>query len=113
VQLPGMDAAARLKGEGRLVELGTDDGHDTAKVRSHTELPVHSKSSAGNGFQVLDGPETTDVVATYDLADGSVLEATATTTATFRLTLEPPTGQAGDPIVGTLTISVRSITKRI
>jgi hypothetical protein len=112
VQLPGMDAAARLRGEGRLVELGTDGGHDTAKVHSHIELPVHSRSSAGNGFQVLDGPETTDLLATYDLADGSVLEATATTTATFHLTLEPPTGQPGTPILGTLTISVRSTTHR-
>jgi hypothetical protein len=112
VQLPGMDAAARLQGDGQLVELGVEDGHDTAKVRSRTQLPVHARSSADNGFQVLDGTQTTDVVATYDLADGSVLGATATTTATFRLTLEPPAGQPGTPIVGSLTIDVRSTTRR-
>ena len=113
VQLPGMDSAARLHGDGQLVELGVDDGRDTAKVRSRTQLPVRSRSSAANGVQVLDGTQSTDVVATYDLADGSVLEATATTTATFRLTLEPPAGQAGEPIVGTLTVAVRSTTRRI
>ncbi|MEY2465332.1 MAG: hypothetical protein QOH64_3470, partial [Acidimicrobiaceae bacterium] len=65
------------------------------------------------GFQVLDGTQSTDVVATYDLADGSVLEAAATTTATFRLTLEPPSGQTGSPIAGSLSISVRSTTRRL
>jgi hypothetical protein len=113
VQLPGMDTAARLHGDGQLVELGVEDGHDTAKVRSRTQLPVRSRTSADNGFQVLDGTQRTDVVATYDLADGSVLEATANTTATFRLTLEPPAGQPGEPIVGTLTVSVRSTTRRV
>jgi hypothetical protein len=113
VLLPGMDAAARLHGRGQLVELGVVDGHDTAKVRSSTQLPVRSRTSAGNGFQVLDGTQSTDVVATYDLADGSVLEATATTTATFRLTLEPPSGQTGSPIAGSLSISVRSTTRRL
>ena len=108
VQLAGMDAAATLRGNGRLVELGVVDGHDTATVASDTTLPLTSTSTSSEGVQTLTGTQHTSITLVYDLATGSVRRSTARTTGEFALVLAPPPGQPGEPIRGTLVVEVES-----
>lgn len=113
VKLPGMSEPARLTGEGRLIELAVVDGRDTATVRTTTALPVTSSTLDASGAQTLAGTERTEVRATYDLADGSVLSSTAVTSAAYDLTLGPPRGVGGLPLQGILMIEVRSSLRRL
>jgi hypothetical protein len=113
VQLPGMDAPARLSGEGRLVELGVVDGHDTATVTSSTTLPVTSRSTAANSSQTLSGTETTTITVVYDLADGAVRHSTSVTRGQFAVVLTPPTGDTTAPIAGRVSVEVRSTIDRV
>jgi hypothetical protein len=108
VQLAGMDAPAHLIGAGHLVELGVIDGHDTATVSSSTTLPLTSTTSTPEGVQQLRGTQTTTITVVYDLSNGAVRHSTAQTTGRFDVVLAPPTGQAGVPINGTLTVELRS-----
>ena len=55
--LLGDGAPTRLEGEGRLVELGVDDGHDTATVQSTTALGVSTRTEATTGTRALDGEQ--------------------------------------------------------
>ena len=103
----------RLRGEGRLVELGVEDGRDTATVETTARLPVSTTASSSSGTRDLDGEQVTEVEATYDLADGALLRAESVTIGTFYLVLGPPPGGAGDPCIGTLDVEVRSrVTRR-
>jgi hypothetical protein len=112
VQLPGMASPASLTGEGRLVELGVVDGHDTATVESSTSLPVSSTVTNANSVQMLTGVDTTSITVVYDLADGSVLHSTSDTKGTFSAELTPPEGRTGAPIQGTVSVDVRSDIRR-
>jgi hypothetical protein len=112
VRLETDGAPTRLRGEGRLVALGVEDGRDTATVESTTTLAVATTASTSSGTRDLEGAQTTEVVATYDLADGALLRAESVTVGTFDLVLGPPPGGAGDPCVGTLDVEVRSRVSR-
>ncbi|MEY2452838.1 MAG: hypothetical protein QOD92_2412 [Acidimicrobiaceae bacterium] len=112
VQLAGMDAPARLSGTGRLVQLGVVDGHKTATVSSTTTLPLTATSTTSDGVQTLTGTQTTTITVVYDLADGAVRHSTATTSASYDVMLNPPTGRAGAPIKGSLTVKLQSETRR-
>ena len=113
VQLVTGSEPSRLRGAGRLVELGVEDGRDTATVETTATLPVATSSSSSSGTRDLRGEQVTEVVATYDLADGTLLRAEAVTVGTFDLVLGPPPGGAGDPCIGTLEVEVRSrVTRR-
>ena len=103
----------RLEGDGRLVALGVEDGDDTATVTSHTRLPVATTTATAAGTRTLDGSQSSDVTATYDLADGGLRRAEAVTVGDFRLVLGPPEGGSGDPFEGTLTVEVRSTVTRV
>jgi len=106
VELP--EAGARLGGEGRLTELGVIDGADVATIVTRTVLPI---SSADEG-QTLDGSQVTESTARHDLADGSVLDAASVTKGEFDIVISPPEGQSGAPVEGSLTVEVRSETRR-
>ena len=112
VQLDTDGEPTRLRGEGRLVELGVEDGRDTATVETTATLPVATSASSSSGTRDLEGEQVTEVVATYDLADGALLRAESVTVGTFDLVLGPPPGGAGDPCVGTLSVEVRSRVSR-
>ncbi|MGH9242778.1 MAG: hypothetical protein ACRD29_00325 [Acidimicrobiales bacterium] len=112
VTLPNAEPA-RLRGEGRLSELGVIDGRDTATVMSETTLPIESTSPVGEGTQRLDGSQTTRSSVTYALADGGVLSAESTTAGEYAVTLLPPDGVGGPPVRGTLTVAVRSEVRRV
>jgi hypothetical protein len=112
VQLEQRGAPANLSGQGQLVELGVVDGRRTATVRSTTLLPVRTASGGAASSQVLDGVQRTDLLVTYDLADGAVASVVATTTGQYTLTVSPPNGSHGQPVVGDLEVVVRSTTTR-
>jgi len=110
--LPG-NADARLVGTGRLVELGLLDGRKVASTRAQTRLPVTSTAALRGNAVALDGTETTDGTATRDLADGAVERAATVTLGEFALTLAPAGDDRGSRVGGTLTIEVRSETRRV
>lgn len=103
----------QLRGGGRLVGLGVEDGRRVATVETTTTLPVSTSSSTADGTRRLDGEQVTDVIATYDLDDGALVRASSVTTGTFELVLGPPPGGGGDPCEGTLEVEVRSRVRRV
>lgn len=103
---------SRLRGEGRLVRLGVEDGRQTATVETSYRLPVRRNEVDTGGRLRLDGEQHTTATVTYDLADGVVRAARARTVATYRIALFPPIGTAGEPVPGTLELTIRSSTRR-
>ena len=107
VQLAG-SAATRLRGTGRLKRLGMVDGRRAATVDTTYSLPIRQQM----GDASMSGTATTAISATRAIADGAVVEVDAHTTGRFVLQLSPPAGVAGAPVPGTVSIEVRSTTRR-
>lgn len=105
-------APSRLQGSGRLVSFGVVDGRNVASIRSSTRLPVTTASALQGGQLALHGVERTVSTASRELADGAVEDASSTTAGSYEVMLTPSGGQA-TPVTGTLTIEVRSTTKRL
>jgi hypothetical protein len=110
--LPGADQT-RLQGSGRLVELRLVNGRKVASTSAVTRIPLTSSERVRRGILTLDGVATTETTAIRTLTDGAVEEATSVTRGSFDVTLAPPPGSPGDPLTGTLSIDVRSETRRI
>lgn len=111
LSLPG-SAPSRLRGSGRLVELGVIDGRDVGVVRSTTHVPVDRTTTVPEGRIRVDGTQTTTSTMRHALSDGSVVTASSVTRAAFAVTLAPPTGTAAAPVDGTLRVVVRSTVSR-
>ena len=108
VGLPGATGPARLSGSGRLTELGVVDGADVATVVTRTELPIESAA----GGQQLAGSQVTESTTRHDLSDGSVVDSSSVTHSQFDVVISPPEGRTGAPVTGTLSVEVRSTTRR-
>jgi len=104
--------AGRLTGTGRLVRVHQEGGRRLAVVTTTVDLPLRRRSSLPEGTLALDGRQTTRSTTTYDLADGTVVEARSTTHGEFDLRLEPPVGRDAPAVTGTLVLDVRSDTRR-
>jgi hypothetical protein len=104
---------SRLKGEGRLVDLGVVRGRKVATIESRYRLPVKRTTASGEATISLDGSQTTVVRTVRILADGAVESARAVTHATYAVVLTPPPGSSGAPVTGRLVIDVRSTTSRL
>lgn len=104
---------ARLVGSGRLVELSLVDGRKVASTRASTRLPLTSTAAVRGNAVALDGTETTEGTATRNIVDGAVERATTVTRADFGLVLAPAGDDRGSRVSGTLTIEVRSDTRRL
>jgi hypothetical protein len=102
---------ARLQGSGRLVSFGIVGGREFASIRSSTRLPISTQSALQGGQLALAGVERTTSIASRELADGAVENASSTTNGSYQVTLTP--GGQGTPVTGTLTIEVQSKTKRL
>jgi hypothetical protein len=114
VAVPGSVGRTALTGEGRLVELGIQDGVEVARLATSSVLRVSSTEQSDDGETVvLDGEQLTEQRAAHDLADGAVHSASSTTKGTFDLEIQPPFGQLRDPVHGTLTVRVSSRTVRL
>lgn len=103
----------RLVGSGRLVGLGLVGGRKVATTRSRTSLPLTSTTALRGSAVALDGTETTDGRATRALADGAVETASTVTRGQFAITLAPAGDDQGATVRGTLSIEVRSQTRRL
>ncbi len=112
LHLPGSAEAIPLNGRGKLVELGVIDGHRAATVQSSTSLPLTTTVTSRGGLQHLDGTQTTDLDASYDVTDGSIVSGEARTVGRFSLVLSPPPGTSGEPLRGSLTVEVRTRIER-
>lgn len=110
--MPG-NGGARVMGSGRLVELGLLDGRKVASTRARTRVPLTNTTQLRGSVLSLDGAETTEGTATRTLDDGAVERATAVTRGEFRVRLVPSADEQAIPVEGTLSIEVRSETRRL
>jgi hypothetical protein len=114
VTVPGSVGDARLRGEGRLVQLDVEDGEDVARLATSSVLELRSAEEGADGETVaLDGEQVTEQRSTHDLRDGAVRSASSTTRGSFALEIQPPFGQLRDPVHGTLEVRVTSKTVRL
>ena len=113
VHVPGADAASRLHSEGQLDELGVAAGKHVAHLSSTALLPLLTTSTTADGTLRISGRQRIVQRATYDLDDGAVRAAAATTTGHFRLRVRPPVGTIAPAVPGTLDVRVTSRTKRL
>ena len=103
---------SRLRGEGRLLQLGVVRGRDVATIESRYELPVKRTTLSGDGAILLDGTQQSTVRTVQSVKDGALESASAMTTAQYHLQLTPPTDAQGAPVLGRLSVEVRSTTTR-
>jgi hypothetical protein len=103
----------RLKGSGWLQRLGVVNGRRVATVRTSYRLPLRTVTTDTSRQLTLDGTETSVITTTRALADGAVEEATAHTTGDFRLEVRPPAPSTAAPVLGRVTVDVRSTTQRV
>jgi hypothetical protein len=89
VTLPGQ-ARSRLRGSGRLTELGVENGEKVARVESTFRLAVQGTTELDESSFELSGTQSTTANATHRLVDGAVDDVRAVTHGRFRLTLLPP-----------------------
>ena len=101
-------AAVVVVGATAVVGVAVAGGRQVATILSSYRLPVHERT----GDTTIDGEQTTSVSATHALADGAVEKVRATTTGRFHLTISPPSGVDSPPLTGSLTVAVRSETRR-
>lgn len=114
IQLPG-STPSRLRGSGRLVELGVVDGRDVGVVRSTTRVRVARSTDVADGRIAADGTQTTTSLTRHALDDGSLVTASSTTRATFGVVVSPPFGSGivAEPVEGTLRVVVRSTVEAV
>ena len=110
--LPGAQAA-RLQGTGRLVKVTTAGGRKVASIKAETSLPLGTTSRIGNSVVTISGTETTESTAARTLTDGAVQEASAVTKGAYTLSLSPETGAGGASVSGTMSVEIRSQTRRL
>ena len=113
VHVPGARKASHLHSEGRLVELGVTAGKHVARLRSTAVLPLDTTTISAGGTLRIEGRQRIEQHATYDLGDGAVRIAAATTTGHFRLRVTPPFGTVAPDVPGMLDVRVTSTTRRI
>ncbi|MGI8809251.1 MAG: hypothetical protein ACR2KK_15720 [Acidimicrobiales bacterium] len=109
--LPGAESV-RLEGSGRLEKVTTSGGRKVASIKAQTRLPLSSTSRVGDATVTISGMETTESAATRALADGVVQEASSVTRGTYKVVLSPQPG-GGLPVTGSMSVEIRSQTKRL
>jgi hypothetical protein len=117
VQLPGEQEPSRLRGDGRLDELGVVDGLDVARIVTRSVVPIRSVAGDGDdgdagGRLSRQGSLTTRSRTEHDLSDGSVRRVDSTTTGLLRVTIAPPEDVGGEPVEATVAVEVESETRR-
>ena len=110
--LPGAEAV-RLEGTGRLVKVTSAGGRKVASIKAETRLPLSSTTRVGDATVTLSGTETTESTAMRALTDGAVQEASSVTKGTYSLSLSPKAGVRGTPVSGTMSVEIRSQTRRL
>ena len=83
-----------------------------ASISTLTNLPFTTSTDLEGGHLTLTGLEHTASDATRDLVDGAVEQASSMTMGTYRVVLTP-TGSQTTPVAGSMTIELRSKTRRL
>jgi len=109
----GGAAPVHLEGSGQLQKVSTSDGRKVASIKAEIRLPLSSTTRMGDTTVSLEGTETTESTATRSLADGVVQESSSVTRGTYRLLVSPKPGQAAEPVTGTMSVEIRSQTRRL
>jgi len=109
VRITGATGATTVRSTGHFLDFGLAGNAKVARISSTTTLPLRSTT----GTLALEGTEQIRQRVAYDVADGAVHEASATTTGTFRVEVHPPAGTTAAPVPGTLVVHVRSTTRRV
>jgi len=110
--LPG-SGSSRLVGTGRLDKVSAVGGRRVASITAETSLPLRSTTRLGDATLAVEGTETTESTATRALSDGAVESARTVTKGDFRLSLTPPGVESALPLTGTMTVELRSQTRRL
>lgn len=110
--LPG-GVPVPLEGTGKLVKVMTSGGRKVASITAETRRPMSGVTQVGDATVTLTGTETTQSKATRALVDGSVHEASSVTKGTYRLSLAPQASSAAAPLTGTMSVEIRSQTRRL
>jgi len=110
---PAGGGPVRLQGSGRLLKVTTSGGRKVASIKAETTVPQSGTSQVGDATLALAGTETTESTTTRALADGAVQDSTSVTRGTFRIVLSPRPGQQAEPVSGTMTVEIRSQTRRL
>jgi hypothetical protein len=110
--LPGAESV-RLEGTGRLDKVTTVGGRKVASIKAETRLPLSATTSVGGAVVTISGTETTESTAARALTDGAVQEATAVTKGDYTLTLSPENGRGVATMNGTMSVEIRSQTRRL
>lgn len=111
VELPGI-TATRLRGWGRVAELGVEDGREVAMIDTRTDLPVTRETVTAESTLQLDGRQTTMSSAVHSLGDGAIERLEARTRGEYGLELRPSKGDVR-PLRGRIVVEVRSWTRRL
>lgn len=106
-------APVRLEGSGRLVKVTTSGGRKVASIKAETRVPLSSTSQVAGATVTISGMETTESTATRALADGVVEEASSVTKGSYKLSLSQQAGAGSSPVTGTMTVEIRSQTRRL
>ena len=112
VTLPGMPPS-RLRGRGRLVELGVVDGRPVGVVETVTELAVERTRQTPTGPLVLRGVQTTRSRTSHAVDGGAVERSESVTAGRFDVELLPPGGDTALAVRGRIEVTVRSTTTRV
>ena len=112
VDLPG-GTSTRIRGRGRLAELGVVSGREVAAVATRVEVPVDRSVRESGGVVELRGRQVTSATTARSLRDGAVETATSRTVGRYTLTLVPDTGAAVTSIPGRLRVEVDTTTRRV
>ena len=105
--------SGRLEGTGRLVKVSTVGGRKVASIKAETRVPLSTTTHVGASVATISGTETTESTAARALSDGAVQEAQALTKGAYNLTLTAQDGTGSTPVRGTMSVELRSQTRRL
>jgi hypothetical protein len=108
----GDGSGAVVTGSGRLDRLTTSGGHRAAVASTELVARVESDVPAGSSAAHVDAEQRSTGTTAYDLGDGAVRWARMATDGTARVTIDPPVGATGPPVVADVRYEVSVITRR-
>lgn len=99
-----------VRGTGRVVSLGVEDGRDVAHVEVTVSMPVRSVVATSDGSVTVFGRQELSSKATYDLDGGGLVRERAVVDGEADLIVQPPPDVDAAPLRGTIAYTVTSET---
>lgn len=101
-----------IRGEGRIVRLGHDDGTDVVVAEVTLEVPVQSIVDTEAGLVRLIGTQRSIIRTAYSLVDGAVWHESSTVRGALDVSVEPPAGVVAPSVEGTISYRIATDTAR-